>query len=116
MSVDDFFRQLAAESPEFEAAGAEVDPPHFLASNVYDLRTERGMTQAALAKAVGIAQPRIAEIERGEANPRLSTIGRLARALDTTVSELLKVPAWHSASTESRANADAGAAERRKVG
>jgi transcriptional regulator with XRE-family HTH domain len=119
MSVDEFFRKLEAESPEFKAAGAEIDPPHFLASNVYDLRTARGITQAALAKAIGIAQPRIAEIERGEANPRLSTIGRLAYALDTTVSDLLKIPPWHSASRESTepASEDGGIpGGRRKVG
>ena len=119
MYVDEFFRQLAAESPEFEAVGAEVDPPHFLAINVLQLRTQRGMTQAALAKAIGIAQPRIAEIERGEANPRRSTIGRLARALDTTVANLLQAPADHPGARQLRSPApeQSGAAERRrKVG
>jgi|GEM_PF-954821 len=124
MSVDEFFYRLRMESPEFEAAGAEVDPPHFLAINVLHLRTMRGMTQAALAKAIGIAQPRIAEIERGEANPRLTTIGRLARALETTVSDLLRAPPDHPSTRPLRAPADEQAAAgdpadetgRRKVG
>jgi transcriptional regulator with XRE-family HTH domain len=119
MSVDEFFYRLRMESPEFEAAGAEVDPPHFLAINVLQLRTARGMTQAALAKEIGVAQPRIAEIERGEANPRLTTIGRLARALETSVSDLLRAPPDHYSTRPLRAPADeqGDATEpRRKVG
>jgi transcriptional regulator with XRE-family HTH domain len=118
-TVDEFFHRLRMESPAFEAAGAEVDPPHFLAINVLQLRTARGMTQAALAKEIGIAQPRIAEIERGESNPRLTTIGRLARALETTVSDLLRAPPDHYSTRPLRAPGEepGDATEpRRKVG
>jgi len=47
------------------------------------------MTQAQLAAAIGVSQPRIAEIEAGDANPRLLTLSRIAHALGITLSELL---------------------------
>lgn len=119
MDVDEFFQQLGEEIPEFEAAGAEIDPPYFLAANVNALRTTRGMTQAELAKAAGVAQPRIAEIERGDANPRLSTLARLASALGTGVSELLQPPPHRRRASPSATEAERSAApsaRRRKVG
>jgi transcriptional regulator with XRE-family HTH domain len=92
MRTDDFFAELYAKSPTIHKVAAEVDPPYILAANIIDYRHERGLTQAALAALAGIAQPRIAEIECGGANPRLSTITRLALALDVTVGDLLHPP------------------------
>lgn len=89
MRADDFFRRLDEEFPTDPAIAAEVDPPHVLASNVYRLRKDRGLTQEQLAEAVGVRQPRIAEVERGDANPRLLTLARLAFALGVPVSALL---------------------------
>lgn len=81
MRTHDFFRRLDEEFPTDPAIAAEVDPPHVLASNVYRLRKDRGLTQEQLAEAVGVRQPRIAEVERGDANPRLDTLAKLAYAL-----------------------------------
>jgi transcriptional regulator with XRE-family HTH domain len=89
MRAEDFFRELEAEHPTDPAVAAEVDPPHFLARNVYRLRKERGLTQEQLAEAVGVRQPRIAEVERGDANPRLATLAKLAHALGVPVWALL---------------------------
>ncbi len=89
MRADDFFGQLTEANPEIRAVAADVDPPFILASNVYRLRTGLGLTQAHLAERIGVRQPRIAEIERGDANPRLDTLARLAAALRVSVSALL---------------------------
>lgn len=89
MRAEDFFRELDCESPEIREVAAEVDPPFILASNAYHLRRARGLTQEQLAERIGVRQPRIAEIERGDANPRLDTLAKLARALGVTVSALL---------------------------
>lgn len=93
MLFQDFLRSLFEENPgmreKLEEIGKLVDPPIDLGGNVRDYRGQRGLSQAQLAKAIGVSQPRIAEIERGEANPRLSTIAKLAKALDVPVSELL---------------------------
>ena len=85
MRADDFFRELEAEFPEI--AGIEL--PCVLASNVYRLRKDRGLTQEQLAEAVGVRQPRIAEVERGDSNPRLDTLEKLAFALGVPTFALL---------------------------
>ncbi len=89
VQVDEFFGALAESNPQASAVAAEVDPPFVLASNVYRLRTGLRLTQAQLAERIGVRQPRIAEIERGDANPRLDTLARLAAALQVPVGALL---------------------------
>jgi len=59
-----------------------------LAANVSRLRHEKGFTQKELGIRAGMSQPRIAEIERGDGNPELKTLIRIARALDVDLSTL----------------------------
>lgn len=48
------------------------------------LREKRGLTQAALAKKMGVSQPFIAKLESGESNNfNLETLAKLATALDS---------------------------------
>jgi transcriptional regulator with XRE-family HTH domain len=53
------------------------------------LREDRGWTQEALAKKVGVARVTIARIEIGHSRPSLELIERLAKALRVTLAELL---------------------------
>ncbi len=48
-----------------------------------------GMTQAELAAKAGIKQPALARIEKPGANPRKSTLIKLADAMDLTVEQLI---------------------------
>ncbi|HEU4561331.1 MAG TPA: helix-turn-helix transcriptional regulator [Longimicrobium sp.] len=89
MNLDEYEAEIEARYPQVLEVAPEVDPPHYLALNVINLRSQRGMTQAQLAAAIGVSQPRIAKIERGDANPRLITLSKLAHALGVTLSELL---------------------------
>ena len=52
------------------------------------LRLGKGLSQTALAQAVGTSQSHIARLEKGHDDPRLSTIRRLANALDTGLDEI----------------------------
>lgn len=88
MNVDELFAHIEAENPEPVELRLELDPPNFLALNVMTLRS-KGMTQAQLAAVIDVSQPRIAKVERGDANPRLITLSKLAHALGVTLSELL---------------------------
>ena len=59
---------------------------------VRHLRTEAGLSQEGLASRAGIHRTYIGGIERGERNPTLMTIHRLAIALGVRPSQLLEDP------------------------
>ncbi len=48
-------------------------------------RTEQGLTLSDVSARTGIAVPNLSRIERGETDPRWSTINRLAQALDLSI-------------------------------
>ncbi|MFT4035556.1 MAG: XRE family transcriptional regulator [Patulibacter sp.] len=54
-------------------SGAEIE--------LHDLREHRGVTQTALAAALGIARPRVSRIEHDGEDLRLSTVQRYVEAL-----------------------------------
>lgn len=85
------WRQLRGElrsDPDLKVEREILDAKHAIGRNVYRLRLELGMSQEKLAEAAGTAQPNISAIERGDANPTVETIGRVAAALETSVSAL----------------------------
>ncbi|HEY9868937.1 MAG TPA: helix-turn-helix transcriptional regulator [Candidatus Obscuribacterales bacterium] len=53
------------------------------------LRRSLGLSQEEFAMVAGLDRSYVGAIERGEQNPSLWTIARLANALDVTVSELV---------------------------
>lgn len=101
------------QDPEYVAADAVEAPFSNLALNVWSLRETKGMTQKQLAEAAKMKQPRIADIERDEANPTLLTISRVAFALGVTASDLLAEPDKARLAT-ARALVEASAASRSK--
>jgi len=52
-------------------------------------RRDRDMSQEALADAAGLGAKHLSEIERANRDPRLTTILKLAHALDLRAGELL---------------------------
>lgn len=57
---------------------------------VRELRKERGLSQIELAAKVGIDRSYMGFLERGERNPSLEVIAKIADALSVTPDELLK--------------------------
>jgi transcriptional regulator with XRE-family HTH domain len=57
---------------------------------VRELRKERGLSQVELAAKVGIDRSYMGFLERGERNPSLEVIAKIAEALSVTPDELLK--------------------------
>ena len=47
-----------------------------------DARKRKGLSQTEAGKCVGIDQPTLSKIERGESNARIDTLFRLLAALD----------------------------------
>ena len=69
---------------------APVQTDQALASILRRLREERNHTQEDLAYKAGITVAALARIERGQANPRWTTVERIASALDIGLGELGK--------------------------
>jgi len=55
-----------------------------------EMRVARGLTQPDLAGRVGTSASNISDLERGIKVPTLTTIARLARALECNVTDLVK--------------------------
>lgn len=52
-------------------------------------RAARGLSQRALAEKAGVGPVLVARLELGQTDPRLTTLRRLAEALNLTVGELV---------------------------
>jgi putative transcriptional regulator len=62
-----------------------------LANRLHDLRTERGLTQAALAERVGVSRKTINTVENGVFIPSTLLALRLARALGCPVEAIFSL-------------------------
>lgn len=105
--ADRFFREFEGD-PEFERERALLRARTNLAINLLRLRGQRGVTQTELAVRAGMRQPRIAEIESGDYNPRLDTVAKLAWALGVGPDELLVERGITPAEVFDRRAAEAG--------
>ena len=56
------------------------------------IRTERGLTQAQLARMVGVSANQISRYERGHDDPGLDVLDRILRALECWYSDLIVHP------------------------
>lgn len=59
-----------------------------LARAIRQLRRDRELSQEALAAAAGMHPKHLSEIERGNKDPRATTVARLAQALGVSIGEL----------------------------
>lgn len=66
-------------------------PQPALGKAIRQLRTERDMTQEALAHAAGVTVGHLSMIERGYSNPTWATVKAIATALDASMVDLTKV-------------------------
>ena len=55
-----------------------------------DLRVRRALTQEELADKADVGTNTVARLERNETEPHMSTLRKLARALDVSPSELIQ--------------------------
>ena len=72
--------------PTPEAGAAPKDDTLQVASAVRDLRRVRNLSQRQLAGRMGVPRTYISKIENGKAMPTLSSLDRLARALQVDIS------------------------------
>jgi transcriptional regulator with XRE-family HTH domain len=76
--------QLVAPSPESEAEGIDV------ARAVREIRNSRNLSQRQLAGRMNVPRTYISKIENGKAMPTLSSLERLACALEVDICVLLR--------------------------
>ena len=62
-----------------------------IAKKIKELRAEKGLSQAQLAKKIGCSQSMIVRWEKGECEPTASNIVKLAAAFDCSTDYLLGV-------------------------
>lgn len=67
-----------------------MDLVQLLGENVRRLRKERGLSQEELAFRAGMKRSYLSDLERGTRNPTVRAVGRLATALDSDASSLLR--------------------------
>ena len=76
--------ELVAPSPESADEGVNV------ARAVREIRASRSLSQRQLAERMNVPRTYISKIENGKAMPTLSSLDRLARALQVDISTLLR--------------------------
>ena len=84
---DDFQKYLdkQLENPEFRKEWESLEPEYAIMQALIDARNEAGITQTELSRRTGIAQTDISKLERGNGNPSLKTLKRLAEGLGMTL-------------------------------
>ena len=61
-----------------------------LGENMKKIRLAKQMSQGDICRKLGVDRSYISNVESGNKNPTLSTITKLAKALNVSVNELLK--------------------------
>ncbi len=61
-----------------------------LGDNIRRIRLAKGMTQGDLCRKLEVDRGYMSNVESGKKNPTLSTIERIAKALDVSIDELMK--------------------------
>lgn len=70
----------------------DEDLPARLAGNIKQLRDARGLTQQQMAKVSGLPRATWSNLESGAANPTMTVLHRVARALQVSLEELVATP------------------------
>jgi len=85
----DFKAQLLKD-PKVRQEYEALEPEFRLIRDVLLRRSELNLSQVQLAKLVGTRQPAISRLERGDGNITISTLRRIADALDADLDISLK--------------------------
>jgi transcriptional regulator with XRE-family HTH domain len=96
----------------------ETSDDERMGSYVRQLRRARGLTLVQLADLVGLSQPFLSQVERGQARPSMASLSRIARALGSSQVELVAGAAGlsRSASEEGYSLVRAGQGDRGPYG
>jgi len=80
VSADDLHEQ-AMQDPAYRREFERTQLANDVAIKVIGYRVRHGMSQAQLARKLGMRQPHVARLESGDHEPSVTTLARLADAL-----------------------------------
>jgi len=84
------FKTNVLKNPTVKAEYDALEPEYEVVKTIISQRIKRGWSQTQLAEAVGSRQPVISRLERGEGNPSLQTLRKIAKALDLSLQVSMK--------------------------
>jgi len=84
------FKTKALTNKEVRKAYDALNPEYDVVRAIIKYRLKRGWSQTELADAIGSRQPVISRLERGEGNPSLQTLHKIASALDLSLQVSMK--------------------------
>lgn len=79
----EIWKREALKNPKIKAEYDKQQPEFAVIEAVLKARREKGLTQAQLAKKIDSKQSVISRLEKGNANPTLSFLKKIAEALNT---------------------------------
>ena len=81
ITFDDYLKETLAKDPELRNEYQNLEPEFSVIQAIIDARVSSGMSQQEISKKTGIAQGDISKIERGNGNPSVKTLQRLAAGM-----------------------------------
>jgi ribosome-binding protein aMBF1 (putative translation factor) len=79
------FKSKALQNPIIKTEYEVLGPEYEVIKTIIKERIKRGWSQTELAEAVGSRQPVISRLERGDGNPSLQTLSKIAKALNLSL-------------------------------
>ncbi|MBQ2592792.1 MAG: helix-turn-helix transcriptional regulator [Candidatus Riflebacteria bacterium] len=79
-SFDEYLNEQLKD-PEFKKEWDALEPEFTIVQAILDARHKSGLTQKELSEKTGITQADISRLEKGNANPSLRTLRRLAAGM-----------------------------------
>lgn len=89
----DAFIDPTKQSPKFRAAYEDATRRHEILDKLVKCRKALKLSQTEVAKRMGVSQPTVSGFETESSDPHLSTLQRYARAVESTLSFRMDMPA-----------------------
>ena len=75
------YLKKALEDPEFRADYEALEPIYTIKRQLIEARIQQHLTQEEIAERTGMKRSAIARLERGDSNPTIKSLQKLAAAL-----------------------------------
>ncbi|MEY4225931.1 MAG: hypothetical protein RL190_688 [Actinomycetota bacterium] len=80
-ALDEIIARAAVRWPDYMNGFLAESARRQLLIDLGEIRRARGLTQTQVAATMGTSQSAVAKLERGESDPRMSTVARFALAV-----------------------------------